>query len=73
MLDKDTLFILMKILSERRMTTNKLWEFIQADIEILLKDNSLDLKDISLAVDFYYKTGMVNTDHNQFLVEHLLV
>lgn len=52
------------------MANHKLWELMQNDLELQL--DSLDLKELSMILDCYYKTGIVNQEHHQKIVAHLM-
>jgi len=45
--DKDNLFILMKILGERRSANSGLWSLVIENVEDLLAQEAFDLKEIS--------------------------
>ena len=46
--DKENLFILMKILGERRSTNSDLWSLVIENVdELLAKEGTFDLKDLS--------------------------
>lgn len=55
----------MRMLSERKMANGKLWQLMQKDVEALMKESVFDLKELSMIIDYYYKTGMIDEKHNQ--------
>ena len=57
--DKDNLFILMKILGERRSANSGLWSLVIENVEDLLAQEAFDLKEISQIVDCYYKLNVI--------------
>jgi hypothetical protein len=61
--DKDSLFILMKILGERRSANSGLWSLVIENVEDLLAKEAFDLKEISQIVDCYYKLNVIQTEH----------
>ena len=47
------------------MANGKLWQLMQKDVEALMKESVFDLKELSMIIDYYYKTGMIDEEHNQ--------
>ena len=47
------------------MANGKLWQLMQKDVEALMKESVFDLKELSMIIDYYYKTGMIDEKHNQ--------
>jgi len=45
-LNKEQALIFIKLLSERRVNNQQLWDLLQKDIKKLLEENSLDLKEL---------------------------
>ena len=72
-MSKDNIFVLIKILTERKSATQnmRLWELLQKDLEYYITANQLDLKDLALVLDSYYKLGIAESSHNQFIVNHI--
>ena len=61
--DKENLFILMKIIGERRSTNTDLWSMVIENVDELLLKEAFDIKDLSQIVDCYYKLLVAQPDH----------
>jgi hypothetical protein len=73
-LERDNLFILLKIVTDRRMTNGRVWQLLHLDIDALMQGSTFDLKDLSLILDCYYKTGMNgdNEQHPKRIAEYMI-
>ena len=54
------------------MANGKLWQLMQKDVEALMKESVFDLKELSMIIDYYYKTGMIDEEHNLNIAQHII-
>lgn len=71
-LGKDNALILMKLLTERKMVSSaSLWTCVQEDVESLISNEKVNLKELSVIYDCYYKAGVSTTEHNMKVADFL--
>jgi len=62
----------MKLLTERKLVSSaNLWTCVQEDVEILLANERVDLKELSVIYDCYYKAGVSSPEHNMKVADFL--
>ncbi len=61
--DKDNIIILLKLLTERKIKNEYIWMPLFKDVNGLIDDQELSLKEISLIQDCYYKNGAIEPNH----------
>lgn len=72
LISKDHVFVLLRILTERKLINAQIWELLQADIEALLLNDSFDLKELTSILDCYYKTSSFHSQHIQKIAEYII-
>lgn len=53
----------MKLLEERKIHNEDLWRMIRLEVELMMKDEVLDLDELSMIVDTYYKILRIYSNH----------
>lgn len=46
---------------------------VQSEVELLLEQGALSLKELSVIYDCYYKSGISQGEHNQKVAEHIII
>ena len=59
---KDNVLVILKLVTERRMINGKLWELLHRDIQRLVQNGEIQLKELSLIMDCFYKSGVTSAE-----------
>lgn len=71
-LDKEFLLIFMKLLNERYITTNSIWEILCAEAEVHMNENAFDLDETIFILDCYFDTLWINTDFIKNIAKYII-
>ena len=59
---KDNVLVILKLVTERRMINGKLWELLHRDVLRLVQNGEIQLKELSLIMDCFYKSGVTSAE-----------
>ncbi|CDW74094.1 UNKNOWN [Stylonychia lemnae] len=69
---KDDIFVVLKLLVDRKIVNSEITEGIFKDVEFGLQNNEFNLKEILLLQDSYYKLGAFQDEHQQAIADYIL-
>lgn len=64
--------MMIKILDERKIHKEELWLRVWAEVECMMRDEALNLHELAMIADSYYRILRISDQHHSNIAEYML-